>query len=176
MVLADLAFLLCYERTCNWHIIVEICTMKNTNTPKNITVKQMKFLISLMLAFSIVIVQTGGVFAASPSHTASSLTGAVQSITLDTDSVTGVTIVLVTIMDSNQAFQTVRVSEKTAKDLGLVIFDSDGKPLINESALGTSIEVRSEMILPDPGEEQLSVGNTIAALFQRLLDWIRSTS
>jgi hypothetical protein len=150
--------------------------MKNTNTHKNITVKQTKFLISLMLAFSIVIVQTGAVFAASPSQTALSVTGAVQSITLETDSVTGVTIVLVTIMDSNQAFQTVRVNEKTAKDLGLIIFDSDGKPLINESALGTSVEVRSEMILPDPGEEQQPIGNVIATLFQRLLDWIRSPS
>ena len=134
--------------------------------------KQIKFLISLMLAFSIVIVQTREVFAASPFQTASSLTGAVQSITLEADSVTGITIVLVTIMESNQAFQTVRVNEKTAKDLGLVIFDSDGKLLINKSALGQSVEIKSEMILPNPEEEQRSIGNTIAALFQRLVDWI----
>jgi hypothetical protein len=150
--------------------------MKNTDANKNIAMKQIKFLISLMLAFSILIVQTGGVFAASAFQSASSLTGAVQSITLETDSVTGITIVLVTVMESNQAFQTVRVNEKTAKDLGLVIFDSDGKLLINKSALGQSVEIKSEMILPNPEDEQRSIGNAIATLLQRLVDWITSPS
>jgi hypothetical protein len=79
-------------------------------------------------------------------------------------------------MESNQAFQTVRVNEKTAKDLGLVIFDSDGKLLINKSALGQSVEIKSEMILPNPEDEQRSIGNAIATLLQRLVDWITSPS
>jgi hypothetical protein len=156
-----------------WQIILEICTMRNVNANRNMAVKQMKFFIRMMLVLSIMIVQTGGVFAVSALQTPS-LTGAVQSITLETYSATGMTVVIVTVMDSNEVIHTVRLDEKTAMDLGVVLFDSDGKLIINESALGQPVEINPEMILPDSGEDGHSFGSALAILFQRLLDWITS--
>lgn len=127
-----------------------------------------KFFISLILAVSILMVQTGGVFAASGLQTAPALKGTVQSITLETFSTTGMTIVTVTVMDSEEVFQTFRVSEKTAKHLGLVIFDSDGHLIINDSALGQSIEIKPEMVIPDQEEDRHPVGNALATFFSNI--------
>lgn len=123
---------------------------------------KVKFLVSLMLAVSILIVQTGGVFAAS------ALEGTIQSITLETYSTTGMTVVIVTVLDSDQLFQTVRIGEKSAKDLGLVMFDGDGRLIINDSALGQQIEISPEMVLPDKDEERHPVGNALATFFSNI--------
>ena len=133
-------------------------------------VRKMKFFVSLMLAVSILIVQTGGVFSASALQTSPALEGKVQSITLETDSATGMTIVTVTLSESDQFFQTVRVNEKTAHDLGFVIFDGDGNLIINESALGQQIEINSDMILPDKDEDRHPVGNALATYFSDIAD------
>jgi hypothetical protein len=134
------------------------------------TVHKTKFLISLILAVSMLIVQTGGVFVASALQTSPSLGGTVQSITLETDSITGITTVSVTIMDSDEVFQTAHVSEKIAKYLGLVVFDDDGKLTINNSALGQQIEISPDMILPDKDEDRQPVGNALATFFSDIAD------
>lgn len=127
-----------------------------------------KFFISLILAVSMLIVQTGGVFSASALQASPAFEGTIQSITLETDSATGMTIVTVTVMDRAQFFQTLRIGEKTAKDLGLVMFDGDGKLVINESALGQQIEINPDMILPDKGKERHPVGNALATYFSNI--------
>lgn len=125
----------------------------------------MKIFLSLILAVSIMFVQAGGVFAASALQTGPSLTGTVQSITLETASTTGMMIVIVTVIDSDQFFQTFRVDEKTAKDLGLVMFDQDGKLIINNSALGQSVEIKPEMVIPVQEEDRHPVGDALATFF-----------
>lgn len=128
----------------------------------------MKILLSLILAVSIMFVQTGDVFAVSALQTTPALNGTVQSITLETVSTTGMTIVIVTVMDRDQIFQTVRIDEKTAKDLGLVMFDGEGKLIINMSALGQSIEIEPEMVIPDQQEDRHPVGNALATFFSNI--------
>lgn len=139
-----------------------ISKIYHTHANRNKTVHKVKFLVSLMLAVSILIVQTGGVFAAS------ALEGTIQSITLETYSTTGMTVVIVTVLDSDQLFQTVRIGEKSAKDLGLVMFDGDGRLIINDSALGQQIEISPEMVLPDKDEERHPVGNALATFFSNI--------
>lgn len=155
-------------RQLYWHAISEIRRITNTSANRNMTVHRMKFLISLILAVSILIIQTGGVFAASALQTSPVLQGTIQSITLETYSTTGITVVIVTLMESDQIFQTIRVDEKSAKDLGLVVFDGDGKLIINESALGQSVEIKPEMILPDHEEDRHPVGNALATYFSNI--------
>ena len=127
-----------------------------------------KFFLSLILAVSLLIFQTGGDFVASALQASPALEGTIQSITLETYSTTGMTIIIVTVMDRAQFFQTVRIDEKTAKDLGLVMFDGDGKLVINDSALGQQVEISPEMVLPDKGEDRHPVGNALATFFSNI--------
>lgn len=156
----------------NWHVSFEVCKIDNTSANRNVavSVSKMKILLSLILAVSIMFVQTGGVFAVSALQTTPPLNGTVQSITLETVSTTGTTIVIVTVMDRDQIFQTVRVDEKTAKDLGLVMFDGDGKLIINKSVLGQSIEITPEMVIPGQEEDRHPVGNALATFFSNIGD------
>lgn len=138
------------------------------NANRNMTVHKTKFFISLILVVSMLIVQTGGVFSVSALQTSPALEGTIQSITLETSSTTGMKIVIVTVMDREQFFQTVRIGEKTAQELGLVMFDGDGKLVINGSALGQQIEISPEMVLPSKGEERHPVGNALATYFSNI--------
>jgi hypothetical protein len=145
-----------------------ISKIYHSHANRNKTVHKVKFLVSLMLAVSILIVQTGGVFSTSALQTSPALEGTIQSITLETYSTTAMTIVSVTVMDSDQVFQTVQVSEKIAKDLGLVVFDGDGKLVINDLALGQQIEISPDMVLPDKAEDRHPVGNALATFFSNI--------
>jgi hypothetical protein len=124
-----------------------------------------KFIISLILVFVILFSQAGGVFAASALQSSSSVSGIVQRITLETDPTTGVTIVIVDLIDDNQTLQSVRVSQKKAIALGLVVLNGDGKPGINSLALGKEVELDPESILPAKEEGQHPVGNALATFF-----------
>jgi hypothetical protein len=153
-----------------WHATAGISTIHNTIANRNMIVRKMKFFVSLLLAVSILIVQTGGVFSASALQTSPALEGTIQSITLETYSTTGMTIVFVTVSNDDQFFQTVHISEKTAKDLGLVMLDDDGKLIINDSALGQQIEISPDLVLPDKDEERHPVANALATFFSDIED------
>jgi hypothetical protein len=124
-----------------------------------------KFLISLLLAVSILILQVGGVFAASLAQ--DSIAGKVHRITLDTDPSTGITVVIVELVGQGQGKQVVRLHEETAIGLGLVTLDVDG-PVINEAALGTSVEINPEDVIPSQAEGHHPVANALATLFAGL--------
>jgi hypothetical protein len=128
-----------------------------------------KFFISLILSIAVLMSQAGGVLAAPALEAFPPIGGAVQSITVETDTTTGITTVLVTLTDDGQDFRTVRVSQKTAEKLGLVVPDDDGKPLINQSALGQSIEIKLSAIIPDKGERH-PVGDALATFFSERLN------
>ena len=123
---------------------------------------------SLVLAISILMIQVGGVFAAPTSQAFPSITGIVQSITIEADPNTGIVTVVVDVIDNDQNSQSVRVSEKAAEKLGLVVPDSDGNPMINKSALGQSVEIKLSAILPNQEENQHPVGSALATFFSAI--------
>ena len=130
-----------------------------------------KFLISLVLVISILITQVGTVFAAPTLQAFPPIAGTLQSITLETDPNTVITTVVVDVVSESQAgqtTQTVRINQKTAEQLGLVIIDGDGKPMINDFALGQLIEIDPTTIIPEQEETQHPAGSALATFFSNV--------
>lgn len=123
-----------------------------------------KFLISLALAASILIVQVGGVFAAPAAGDSTLITGTVHRITLDTDPNSGVTTIVVELTGQGQGKQIVRLSQESAIDLKLVALDVDGL-VINNWALGEQVEIDPTAVIPDQAAEPHPVGNALATFF-----------
>ncbi len=126
---------------------------------------KMKFLISLIVAVSLLVGQVGIVLAAPSSQEASPITGTVQSITLETDANTGITTVIVEVMGADQTRQTVHINQTTAQRLGLIVFNGDGNPVINNSALGKHIKIDLEVVIPDQEADRHPVANALEAFF-----------
>jgi hypothetical protein len=124
-----------------------------------------KFFLSLFLTLSLLLIQVGGVFAAPALENLTPVSGIVQSITLEADTVTGVTIVSVDLIDNNQVMQSVRVSLEAAIAQGLVELNGDGKPGINNSALGKPVEIDPTNIIPSEEKNQHPVGSALATFF-----------
>jgi len=124
-------------------------------------------LISLVLAMSILGFPVGRVFAAPALQHSPPITGTVQRITLETEPTTGITIVIVEVAGKGQALQIVRISQKTAEDLELVavVLDGDGKPVINNLALGQPIEIDPATVLPNTEEKRHPVGDALTTFF-----------
>lgn len=120
---------------------------------------------NLVFVTSILFLQVGGVLAAPALQTSDPVFGMVQRIILETDSTTGVTIVIVDLVDDNQLLQSVRVSQEKAIELGFVVINGDGNPGINKLALGKAIEIDRADVLPDQEENQHPVGSALATFF-----------
>jgi hypothetical protein len=117
-----------------------------------------KFLIRLLCVLAVLVAQVSVVFAAPEL-----ITGTVQSITLETNTNTAVTTVLVTLLE-NEASQTVRLTIESAITLGLVILGGDGNPVINEAILGKLIEIKPTTVINDE-QNQHPVGDALATFF-----------
>lgn len=120
---------------------------------------------SLILAISILIVHVGGASAAPALQDSPVISGKVHRITLDTDSNTGLAIVIVELVGRGQGKQLVRISQETALALGLLGLDSDGKPVINELMLGMTIAIEQVEVLPSPEEKRHPIGDALATFF-----------
>ena len=129
-----------------------------------------KIFVAFILTFVILISQFGVVFA-TPASKITLLTGTVQSITLETDTNTGVTTVLVTVLDENNASQIVRINVKNATKLGLITNDENGTPAINPSALGKTIQIDPKAALADNGVNQNPVADALATFFSGTTDY-----
>ncbi len=123
---------------------------------------RMKLLLGIVLTIIISMTQVGGVLAA---QEATLISGTVQSITLESDPTTGVVTVVVNLVDLDQVSQTVRVSQETAIELGLVLLDGDGNPVINELALGETVDIDPTTVIADQQEPQHPVGGALATFF-----------
>ncbi|HSL43551.1 MAG TPA: hypothetical protein VK897_08970 [Anaerolineales bacterium] len=123
-----------------------------------------KFLISLALVVSILMVQVGGVFAAPATGDTVLITGRIHRITLDTNPNTGITTVIVELTGQGEGKHVVRLSQEVAIDLKLVALDVDGL-VINDSALGGLVEIDPALIIPDQEQERHPVGNALAIFF-----------
>lgn len=124
-----------------------------------------KFITSLVLAVSVLIGQVGTVLAASPVQKAATISGTVQSITLETDPNTGITTVIIDVISKGQVPQTVRIGQRTAEGLGLITFNEDGSPVINNSALGKPVKIETAMVIPEQPQDRHPVGDALATFF-----------
>jgi len=122
------------------------------------------FFVSLVLAISILVGQ-GSVLAAPALQESDLLNGTVQSITLETDSNTGITTIIIEMTGKDQTPQTLRISQETANAIGLVVRDGDGNSIINKQALGRSINIDPAKVIPDQQEDRHPVGNALATFF-----------
>jgi hypothetical protein len=138
---------------------------KEAAKAKNMMMSRMKLLLGIVLTIFISMAQVGGVLAAPAAQEATPISGTVQSITLESDPTTGVVTVIVNVMDLDQVSQTVRVSQETAIELGLVLLDGDGNPVINELALGETVDIDPTTVIPDQQEPQHPVGGALATFF-----------
>lgn len=125
----------------------------------------MKLSLSLGLALCLLVIQAGRVFAAPALENPPPLSGMIQSITLEADTITGVTIVSVDLIDNDQVLQRVRLSLEAAITQGLVVLNGDGKPDINHSVLGKTVEIEPSSLIPDQEEDQHPVGSALATFF-----------
>ena len=130
-----------------------------------------KFFTSLVLAVSLLVGQVGVVFAAPAFQKSAPITGTVQSITLETDPNTGITTVIVEVTGNDQAARTVRISQATARRIGLVAPDGDGNLVINESALGKPVEIDPAAVIPDQQPDRHPIGNALATFFSDIVDY-----
>lgn len=138
---------------------------KEAAKAKNTIMSRMKLLLGIFLTIIFSMAQVGGALAAPAAQQATLISGTVQTITLGSDPTTGVVTVIVEMIDSSEVTQTLRVSQETAIELGLVLLDGDGNPIINELALGEAVEIDSTTVIPDQQEPQHPVGSALATFF-----------
>ena len=127
-------------------------------------IKDFKILVGFLLAVAMLATPGSGVIAAPET-----ITGTVQSVTLETNINTAVTTVLITLLE-NEVTQTVRINIESAIALGLVTTGGDGNPIINEAMLGQFIEIESTIVITDELEKQHPVGDALATFFSDIVD------
>src|SRR5690349_1904685 len=132
---------------------------------KNTIMSKTKLLLGIILTIIIWMAQVGAAFAAPVSQAATPISGTIQSITLESDPTTGVVTVIVDVLNADQVSQKVRLSQETATGLGLVVLDGDGNPVINEAALGSTVEIDPSLVIPKQEKKQHPVGNALATFF-----------
>jgi hypothetical protein len=124
-----------------------------------------KYLAIVLLVLAVLMGQVGSVAAAAPAQGTPPITGTIQSITLETDS-SGVTTVLVTLVDAQGATQTVRLSVQTAVILGLVTIDPiTQEPVVNEEQIGQPVEIDPATIIPEEEEKVHPIAAILASFF-----------
>jgi hypothetical protein len=127
--------------------------------------KNIKFPISLTLVFAVLVAQVSAVFAAP-----TAIAGTVQSVTLEANTNTAVTTVLLTVVDNGES-QTVRITLESAITLGIVILGGDGNPVINELILGQPVEIDPATVITDEQMNQHPVGSALATFFSDIIDY-----
>ena len=127
-----------------------------------------KYLVSILLAVTVLFAQVGLVAAAPAAQDTPPITGTILNITTETDT-NGITTVLVTLMDDLGATQTVRLSVDTADSLDLVTVDSVSNEVIVVLAqVGQPVEIDPTTVIPDeqtPEEPVHPIAALLAAFF-----------
>lgn len=127
------------------------------------------FFTSIFLVLVLLAMTAGTAFA----QETTPITGAVQSVVLETDATTGETIVVVTILDETTGtLQTVKLSLETAETLGLVTTDpTTSESKVTENTVGTTVEIDPATVLleEETEEDQHPVGSAWSDFFSGLL-------
>lgn len=130
-----------------------------------------KLFTSIFLVLALLAMTAGSVFA----QEATTITGTVQSIVIQTNDTTGETVVTVTLIDESGASQTVDIKLETAVTLGLVMTDPiTGESTVVEGVVGSAVEIDPTTILPteaieDTEKNQHPVGTALSNFFSELL-------
>jgi len=132
---------------------------------ENTIMNKTKTLLAILLTFIISMAQVGAAFAAPVSQATTPVSGTIQSITLESDPTTGVVTVIVAVMNADLVSKKVRLSQETATALGFVTLDGDGHPVINEAALGKTVEIDPATVIPEQEKKQHPVANALATFF-----------
>lgn len=113
-----------------------------------------QYITSFLLVLAVLFAQVGTAAAAPLMQNTTPLTGAVQSITTETDP-NGVTTVLVTLLDDQGATQSVRLTVETAVTLGLVTLDpTTQEPVVDETQIGQVVEINPTTVIPEESTEE----------------------
>jgi hypothetical protein len=133
-------------------------------------VNMKKFYTGIILAFVLMIVPTGLVFA----QESTPITGTVQTVVLETDAETNETVAVVTVLDeATGETQTVTLDLETAASLGLVTTDpATGDSTVNEGSIGTVVEIDPATVIEDgeeETEEEHPVGSALGDFFGDVL-------
>jgi hypothetical protein len=124
-----------------------------------------KYLASILLVLAVLFMQVGNVAAAPQVQETTPITGTVQSITTETDA-SGVTTVVVTLLDDQGATQTVRLSVETAVTLGLVTLDPTTKePIVDQTKVGQTVEIDPTTVIPEEEEAVHPIAALLASFF-----------
>ena len=126
--------------------------------------KNIGFLVRCIVFLAILAMPVNAVFAAPEA-----IEGTVQSVTLETNTNTAVTTVLVTLLE-DEVPQTVRISIDAAIALGLVTLGGDGNPVINQAILGQSLEIDPGTIITEEQEKPHPVAEALATFFSDIPD------
>lgn len=112
-----------------------------------------KCMASFLLGLAVLFAQVGSVAAAPQVQETTPITGTVQGITTETDA-SGVTTVLVTLLDEQGATQTLRLSVEMAVILGLVTLDpTTMEPVVDETQVGQTVEIDPTTVIPEEDSE-----------------------
>lgn len=123
--------------------------------------QKIKVVSSILLIAVILFAQVGSAAAASPAQETTTVTGVIQSITVETDT-SQVTTVVVTLTDEQGATQTVRMSVDEAVALGLVTLDPvTGAPVVVNEKIGQTVTIEPEA----PAEPVHPISALLASFF-----------
>jgi hypothetical protein len=144
---------------------------------KELNMTRTKILISTMLAVIFLAVQVVAVGAAPAAQDEQPpITGTIvqDGITLETDTDTGTTTVLVTFINEMEETQTVRLSLEDASALGMVVDDGTGNFIVDETKYDTTVEIDPATVIPDEmddtsEEPEHPVGGALSNFFSDLL-------
>lgn len=129
---------------------------------------RIRYFLGVILICGLLIGRGGQVLAASALEDIPSISGVIQGLLLETDPTTGVTTIVISIMDQDQFLQEVRISQETALTLGILVLDEDGKPLLNSRVVGEPIEIDPAIIIPEEEAPQHPVAMAIATFFSNV--------
>jgi hypothetical protein len=132
-----------------------------------------KLFTSMFIVLALLAMTAGTAFA----QDATSITGTVQTVVIETNAATDETVVVVTLFDETAGTtQTVKISLETAATLGLVTTDpTTGESTVTENTVGTTVVIDSTTVIPEedttvPTEEtQHPVGSALSDFFSSLL-------
>jgi hypothetical protein len=133
-------------------------------------VKKAKLITIAFIVTILVITQFAMASAAPSLAEADSITGSIYSVSLVSDDGNDMTVVEITLVHkSTGEYRTVRVTEETAYDLGLLEEDGDGGLVpVAPEFWPESITIPFEDVIPTEEEAQHPVGKALAAYFSEL--------
>ena len=131
-----------------------------------------KLFTSMFIVLALLAMTAGTAFA----QDATLITGTVQTVVIETDTTTGESVVVVTMLDETAGTtQTVKISLETAATLGLVTTDpTTGTSTVTENTVGTTVQIDPatvilEEVTTDTEEAQHPVGSALSNFFSDLV-------